>query len=241
MKWQEMNVNVDSDLFITYQKKYGLNSDYQKDQEKIYSQTEIFSSLHNALSLLKIEPGNTILDIGINNGCELSIIKGNYPIEVFESLNIIGFDLARNVLDAAQEHFKNITNYKFVVGDIRKFEGMDIRTTKQLKIEEKSIDIVFALLSLQSSSIINEFDYFLKELVFRLKSSSQLFIGLPNCHISDFGEISLGLFNANTQKVDNKSAIDLSSKLERELSSYGFTCQKFGTLVIFHYFERSQK
>ena len=239
MKWQTLNVN-NADLYDVYQQKYGKTSDYQKAQKIMYSHPEIKASLGVALSWMNIKSGDIILDIGVNNGYELNLIEEHYGTQLMNQISVIGFDLAEDVLVEACDLFTCVKrfNFKFIKGDIREFSGVDILTKEIHTVDDNSIDIVVALTSLQSSSLVDQFDVFMDELVAKIKKDGRLFIAVPNCHVDDSNSVVKGMFDATTQKIDAGLADIFIKRLEIKLSKHGFHFKQIGEFYHFLYFTR---
>jgi len=239
MKWQTLNVEG-ADLYDAYQQKYGLASDFQKAQKIMYSHPEIKASLERALSWMNMKPGDIILDIGVNNGYELSLIEEHYGTQLMNQISVIGFDLAEDVLVEACNLFTCVKNFnfKFIKGDIREFSGVDILTKEILTVDDNSIDIVVALTSLQSSSLVDQFDIFIDELVTKIKEDGHLFLAVPNCHVDDSNLVVRGMFDATTQKIDIGLADTFIKKLVTKLKEYNFHFKQTGELFSFLYFFR---
>ena len=238
MSWKDLKIPGGLNLAEAYSLKYGLSSDYQTDQKIIYSHPEIKSSLNKALSWMTIKPNSSILDIGINNGYEIELIQKYYPLQVFNSVSLIGFDLVEDMLlKVSKEYFHN-KNYKFIKGDVASFEGIDVTNGKSVEILDQSIDIVIALTSLQSSSLSKNFDQFTKNLLDKLAKNAQLLIGLPNFHIDSQKNILTGLFNAEDGKIDYSAAKELEKHLTKLLEHAGFQCKTTGEFIKFYYFHK---
>jgi trans-aconitate methyltransferase len=239
MAWQTRDVIDGSSLFETYKEKYGLDSDYQTDQKIFWSHPEVQVSLNKALSWLSLRPNDRILDIGVNNGYDIKILETRIPEELLKSLEFIGFDLAGDALEeACRIYLPKYKNYRFVKGNIADFRGTDVCRNEVVGIEQGSIDSVVALASLQSTSLLDIFEQFVNDLINKLASNSQLFVGLPNFHIDSKHDVVLGLFDAKKQTVDYSKCEKLSEKLESTMANAGFKCQKTGEIIVFYHFVR---
>ena len=237
MSWQNLNVINGINLFEAYKKKYGSSSDYQKDQKTFWSHPEIQTSFRKSLSWLKLKSGDRVLDIGINNGYDIELLNKGFEKSLLDSLKLIGFDLADDSLkEACKKYYSKNNDWKFVRGDITSFSGVNICDGHNVEIVENSTDVVIALASLQSSSLIEKFDNFIIDLVKKLSKGSQLFIGLPNFHIDDSKNVVLGLYDAKQKKVDYSSCSELSDRLTQSLERLGFRSKKVGELIVFYYF-----
>jgi hypothetical protein len=237
MSWQHLDVIQNKDVFEAYKAKYGSSSDYQKDKEIFWKHPEVQASFQKALGWLDLKPGDRLLDIGINNGYDIELVGSGCPRDLLDSLQLIGFDLADDALsEAHQTYFSRGSDWKFVRGDIATFCGINICDGRHVEIAERSIDVVIALASLQSSSLANDFDAFITELVGKLSDDAQLFIGLPNFHLDESGDVVLGLFDAKRKRIDHSSCPELSDRLIRLLDTHGYRSQKIGERIIFHHF-----
>lgn len=237
MSWQNIYISL-TDISNSYKEKYGLDSDYQAAQKLIYSNPEVNTSLKMAISWLKIKPNSLILDIGVNNGYELQLLKETYSDELFSTLKIIGVDLIEDVLKVAAGKFDSEHDYKFIKGDIREFKGVDVLTGEPLIIEDKSIDVVIALTSLQSTSLVRDFEMFIEKLANKLKKESQLLIGTPNFHMSSSYKVVSGLFDAANNSVNENFALEISERLIKILNAHAFEHKQTGEIIIFDYFKR---
>lgn len=237
MSWRQLPIDK-SDLEKSYTEKYGLNSPYQSEQEAVYNHPQILPYLTEAISWLKLEPGMTVLDIGVNNGYELELFQ-KVSLKPWPSdIAMIGFDVIGEVLSKARERFNNSKNYHFIKGDITKFKGVNVADNSQYEVQDNSVDVVLALTSLQSTSIVANFDSFMETLLKKLKSNSQVIVGTPNFHAENNGMFAEGLFDANTQSVDLKAAPDFSKKLADFMKVRGFDHQQTGRAIIFDYFSK---
>jgi hypothetical protein len=238
MHWHKISIE-DSNIFDIYQNKYGSGSDFGSAQKIMYSHPEIKKSFKKALSWLNLKETHCLLDIGINNGYELSILEDFYGENVIRRIDLIGFDLVENSLNEAYA-ILNRKGYRLrlIQGDIRNFSGHDIFTKETFVIKENSIDVVVALTSIQSSSLIKNFDIFLEQLVLRLKNAGCIFIAIPNCHVGVSGQIIKGQFNAHRQDIDLLAADLFIQQLETKLANHGFSFKSTGELYHFLYFYR---
>lgn len=237
MDWQTLDAR-NKDLFQTYEKKYGLSSDFQKAQKIMYAYPEIHSSFLKALSWMTIKQGSVVLDIGVNNGYELNLLEEHYSRELMDTLEFLGFDLAEDALLDAQKRFASVNrpNFKFIKGNIQYFVGIDVRTKEIVEINDQSIDAVVALTSLQSSSLAEKLNEFIDMLVKKMKNDGQLFTAVPNCHVGLSGEIIKGAFDAAIGKISETFAEEFSNKLISIMALYGFQYKKIGEAYIFLYF-----
>ncbi|MBX4206376.1 class I SAM-dependent methyltransferase [Candidatus Parcubacteria bacterium] len=237
MNWRQLPIDQ-KNLEKSYTEKYGLGSKYQTEQERVYLSPEIYPDLKTAISWLTLTQGDTVLDIGVNNGYELELFQNISEQKWLDSISVIGFDIIEEVLQKAWSRFENKSNYMFVKGNILDFKGKDISNDTEFKILDNSIDIIIALTSLQSTSIIENFEIFIENLMIKLKDSAQILVGTPNFHLDANNNIGGGLFDANEQKVDVKAARNFSDKLTAILISKGFQHKQFGETIIFDYFRR---
>ncbi len=241
MKWHKLSVKS-SNLFDVYQSKYGSSSDFGVAQKIMYSNPEISESFKTALCWLNIKEHDSVLDIGINNGYELKILESFYGIELMKKVKFIGFDLIQNSLTEAHATFSDAGyNLKLIKGDIRDFTGRDIISGGIFEMEDDSVDIIIALTSLQSSSLVANFDDFLKHLIRKLNMNGCLFFAIPNCHVAESGKILKGQFNALTQINDDKSAGLFTDMLIDKLTQSGFRFKRIGELYYFLYFYKEAK
>lgn len=234
MSWE--NVDVRGGEFATsYRGKYGIESSYQADQKLIYSCPEIRASFEAILSHLTISLGQQVLDIGINNGYELKLIAAQKPN--LTKTHVIGIDLAGDILSVAKEEVA-VEHLTLLEGDIRRFTGKNILTGCMEKINDDSIDVLIALLSLQSTCLQDTFEIFLETLERKMKRNSEILIGIPDFHITAQKQISRGLFDAHAGKLDTTRASQVSGKISSFFKAQNFREQNTGTLVIFQHFSR---
>lgn len=224
-------------LFETYAAKYGPSSNYPSVQQVEYTHPEVQRSFQLALDWVDIRKGDLVLDIGVNNGFEISLIKNHYK-KIWSSLSVIGIDLVKDVLTQAVKDFSLDLNVRFVHGDARTFVGIDVRSGNRVAIDEGSIDVVIALTSLQSSSFQENLDEFVANLVSKLGPSARLLIAIPDCHVAD-GHMIKGQFNANTQSIDYVAAQDFCGTLTKLLVQQGFSVRTTGEYFRFLVFSRN--
>ena len=237
MDWQKINTK-DLEKTEAYRKKYGVNSDFKIAQKIMYSHPEILESFTKALSWMTIKSGYTVLDIGINNGYEINIIKAHYGRDLLNTINFIGIDLIEDSLLEANSTF-GCDNFRFIKGDISKFNGIDIASNEIFGIDNNSINVVFALTSIQSTSLMANFSIFISDLASKVKEDGSIFIVIPNCFVNSQNLVTKGQFDAQTQSVSTTSALLFIKKLILELKKYGYKHKQTGELYIFLYFYKA--
>jgi SAM-dependent methyltransferase len=239
MQWESKNI-AGKDISAEYSSKYGLASDYQEAQKAIYAVHEIRDSFKKAVMWLGLKKGETVLDLGINNGYEFRLMKEFLP-GVIQSLSIIGLDIIEDVLKEACHELGCDQNpkVKMIKGDMRSFSGVDISTGELFSIADDSIDVVIALASLQSTSVMTDIRIVLEALIKKLKPGGRLLISVPNCHTDSSGRVVKGLFDAQSQSARDISATDIIERIKEPLLSVGFSCQETGELARFMVFQRA--
>ena len=237
MDWQTKKID-EAKFSDAYKAKYGLASDYQKAQRLLYAEPEIAKSFKEAASWLRLDQGSSVLDIGVNNGYELELLNDLLGGEFLDKAHIVGFDLVDDVLADACERLRcgARKNLRFVTGDIRNFEGMDVLTGERVILGNESFDLVIAITSLQSSSLAHDFDSFLGTLLSKLKSGGQVLVATPNMYVDQNGHYIKGLFDAKKQVVDTASAVLFSDRLKKLMERQGFKVRQVGENSIIQYF-----
>jgi len=237
MSWR--NIPVDqNNLEKSYTEKYGLNSRYQKEQKGVYADPKIYEDLKTAVSWLTLNPHMTVLDIGVNNGYELELFQNSSQEKWPENIKILGFDIIGEVLQKAKERFDGKENYIFIKGNVVDFKGTNIANNSEIEILDQSVDVVIALTSLQSTSIVTDFEVFINKLIGKLKKSAQILVGTPNFHLDTDDNIVYGLVDANVQGIAPQIALNFSKKLIKILEENGFKHKQTGEIIIFDYFSR---
>lgn len=234
MSWQKIDVRS-GDFGASYRAKYGLHSNYHEDQRLIYAHPEVKESFTTILTHFPINPAQHILDIGINNGYELNLIATHKP--ALTQTHVTGIDLAGDMLLLAKKEVP-IKHLTLLEGDIRTFKGQNITTGQVETIADNSIDVLIALLSLQSTCLQDTLEIFLNTLVKKLKWEANLLIGIPDFHINEERQVKLGLFDAHTGQLDTDRARKVAETISTIFKDHGFVEDSIGSLVIFQHFSR---
>ena len=234
--WHTLKINS-LGLFDSYAKKYGLESDFQEVQKIQLNHPDVQSAFKQALAWASIQAGETIFDLGVNNGFELTFIEDQYKT-IWPTLKVIGIDFIKEVLTQAADTFALHPNNTLIQGDARTFQGTDVITDEEVIVPENTVDIVIAVTSLQSSSFIPDFDKFITDLTKRLTSKGRMLVAVPDCHTVE-GKVVHGMFDANTGAVNSKSADEFCKKLTTLMNKHGFAFKQMGTYYKFLVFSRN--
>lgn len=149
------------------EEKYGVDSPFfeiNKNEEPAFLLPYFY-----ALKNVKIENRKRILDLGVNSGDELDIIKKLMHEEEYICMQFVGIDYSASAVAFAQERFKE-ENITFIEHDINRLD--------ELKLEK--FDLIISIGTFQSPGI--DFKPFFMSLVQNyLKKDGALILGFPNC------------------------------------------------------------
>lgn len=168
---------------ITYKKLEIQNSfhlETQKDKEEKYGINSHFSQIHKmeepaflyyyrqALNNAGLEKRKRVLDLGVNRGDELEVIKNSIDQKTFTSIDFVGVDHSKSAIEYARRIFpeENVT-----------FHAEDINALDSLELGR--FDLIISIGTLQSPSI--RFKPFFMSLIQNyLEKGGAVILGFPN-------------------------------------------------------------
>lgn len=157
--------------------KYGAGSrfsDIRKSEEP-----SLLFHFRKSLQEAGIESRHTILDLGINSGDELGVIKSLLGEDLFGKKRIIGIDHSRSAIDQAEQIY-NEENVTFYCHDINRLDALSL----------PKADLLISIGTLQSPGI--DFKPLFMSLIQNyLAADGAVILGFPNSRWMD-GELLYG-------------------------------------------------
>ena len=173
-------------------KKLDINNTFHKERDDIeqkYGSKSIFSTINKnnypsflihylkALENVTVDSRIRILNLGVNNGEEFTVIK--QFSQNFGKLELIGVDYCLSAMQKAKENFDD-DNITFLEGDINNLEKLNLG----------KFDLIITIGTLQSSNL--DFNKIFMNIVQNyLKKDGAMILGFPNCRWID-GEMIYG-------------------------------------------------
>ena len=197
--------------------KYGIGSPFSaiEKQEEPY----FLHGFLRALDWVRLEERDALLDLGVNHGDELRLIK-RLRGESFDRMQVTGIDHCPSAIAVASERFED-TNVVCHCHDINRLDALCL----------SPCDLLISIGTLHSPGI--DGNRILMEVVQRLlKPSSGVVLGFPNCRYVD-GEVVFGA------KMKNFAESELSLVLKdlyfakRYLQQHQFKVTIFGKQELF--------
>jgi 2-polyprenyl-3-methyl-5-hydroxy-6-metoxy-1,4-benzoquinol methylase len=198
--------------------KYGTNSQFSainKNEEPAF-----FSAYHHALQLADITSKTRILDLGINQGDEFSLIQEMLPKEVFQTIDFVGIDHSQSTIERAKKRF-NASNMSFYSHDINALDDLAL----------EPFDLIITIGTLQSPGI--NYKPFLQKLVQEyLTQDGAVILGFPNSRWID-GEMIYGAKMRNYRESDLSLVLTDIDYAKRYLQQKKFNVRISGKEYIF--------
>jgi len=151
---------------VEKEEKYGVTStffDIYKMEEPAF-----LYYYEEALKNVTLEKRKRILDLGVNRGDELEVIKNMLDINKYKEINFIGVDHSQSAVEYANSVFTE-TNSKFISEDINNLDSLNLG----------EFDLLISIGTLQSPSI-NFKPFFMNLVQNYLKKDSAIILGFPN-------------------------------------------------------------
>jgi trans-aconitate methyltransferase len=155
-----------------------------------YGTASIFARIHkhedpgfvldmaDALARVALQPGARVLDLGVNDGDELALLRTLCPAA--REATLVGVDHSASAITAARERFAGDPRVELHTADVAALAALGLGR----------FDLVLSIGTLQSPGIDDR--ALLRNLVQdHLAPSGALIIGVPNCRYVD-GEVSYG-------------------------------------------------
>ncbi len=183
---RENSFHIDNQ--IDDNERYGIGSKFAEIDKN--NQPTFLWAYREALHNVKIAHKKQVLNLGINSGDEFEFIRDILPRNTYKSIQFIGVDYSKSVIDRARERFHE--NSKFYCHDINKLDELNLSRS----------DLIISIGTLQSRDI--EFKPLFMSLVQKhLTTDGSIILGFPNCRWID-GEMIYGA------KAPNYSNSELS-------------------------------
>ncbi len=169
ISFERLNINESFHLTTEQKKeeKYGVDSPFfqiNKNEEPAF-----LLPFYHALKNVKIENRKRVLDLGVNSGDELDLIKRIMQEDEYRGMQFTGIDHSASAVQFAQNRFKE-ENIAFVEHDINRLD--------ELKLGK--FDLIISIGTFQSPGI--DFKPFFMSLVQNyLNEDGTLILGFPNC------------------------------------------------------------
>jgi hypothetical protein len=146
--------------------KYGLGSAFSQ----IYKMEEpaFYYYYQEALSNAKISERKSVLNLGINRGDELEVIKNTVERKVYEGMTFVGIDHSQTAIDYANSKF-NASNELFYAYDLNDLHHLALG----------KFDMLISIGTLQSPSI-NFKPFFMHLIQEYLSNDASIILGFPN-------------------------------------------------------------
>ncbi len=169
ISFERLNINESFHLSKEQKKeeKYGVDSPFfqiNKNEEPAF-----LLPFYHALKNVKIQNRKRVLDLGVNSGDELDLIKRIMQEDEYKGMQFVGIDHSASAVQFAQKRFKE-ENIAFVEHDINRLD--------ELKLGK--FDLIISIGTFQSPGI--DFKPFFMSLVQNyLNEDGALILGFPNC------------------------------------------------------------
>ncbi|SFZ97435.1 hypothetical protein MNB_SV-5-1754 [hydrothermal vent metagenome] len=151
---------------VEKEEKYGVTStffDIYKMEEPAF-----LYYYEEALKNVTLEKRKRILDLGVNRGDELEVIKNMLDINKYKEIDFLGVDHSQSAVEYANSVFTE-TNSKFISEDINNLDSLNLG----------EFDLLISIGTLQSPSI-NFKPFFMNLVQNYLKKDSAIILGFPN-------------------------------------------------------------
>lgn len=167
ISFEKLNIEESFHSSQGKEEKYGVDSPFfeiNKNEEPAF-----LLPYKHALKNVKIQNRKRILDLGVNSGDELHLIKEISADEDYSNTEFIGIDYSASAIDFAKKRFPE-ENVRFIEHDINKLD--------ELKLGR--FDLIISIGTFQSPNI--DFKPFFMSLVQNyLTADGAIILGFPNC------------------------------------------------------------
>ena len=167
ISFEKLNIEESFHSSQGKEEKYGVDSPFfeiNKNEEPAF-----LLPYKHALKNVKIQNRKCVLDLGVNSGDELHLIKEISADEDYSNTEFIGIDYSASAIDFAKKRFPE-ENVRFIEHDINKLD--------ELKLGR--FDLIISIGTFQSPNI--DFKPFFMSLVQNyLTADGAIILGFPNC------------------------------------------------------------
>lgn len=219
-------------LTIVYDTKYGPESIFADEHKYKLDHPEIGEAFRESLRTLSLTEGNTIVNMGVNDGYELHAFNHLYPgRDLLSNLTVYGVDVAIQALEKARGNFPG-NNFHFIHGDGATLSGKNVNGEIN-RVPDNCADLYMALTSFQSTSLNNKRDMAFKSALRVLKQNKgKLLFAIPNCFYKN-GNLVKGRYEAVKQHKDSLIAFEETNYISSKLKQEGYNVSIFGDYYIF--------
>jgi len=158
--------------------KYGTASRFAR-LDKLEEPSFVLA-LEAALLRVDLGPGARVLDLGVNVGDELELLRRVYGSRRFDGLEVVGVDHSRSAIARAAERFGG-ARCRMLVHDINALEDLDLGR----------FDLLLSVGTLHSPGIRDSHQLFMRLVREHLTPTGAVILGFPNCRWKG-GEVMYG-------------------------------------------------
>lgn len=198
--------------------KYGINSGFSQINklDEPYFLLDYLSCLRKA----NIQPGWSVLNLGVNNGEEFSVFENIVSSACHETLHFVGIDKSATAIRSAQQRFAD-DRFRFYCADFNNLEMLEV----------KRFQLIISLATLQSPAINRQ--RVLRQITQHFCADAAVLIfAFPNCRYID-GEMKFGAKVKNFSEPELSLLIKDIAFFKKYLQQHKFTVQIFGKYYIF--------
>jgi len=219
-------------LTIVYDTKYGPESNFADEHKYKLDHPEIGEVFRESLRILGITEGNTIVNMGVNDGYELNAFNHIYPgRDLLNTLTVYGVDVAEQALEEARDNFP-CNNFHFIHGDGAILSGNGVNGEVNT-VPDNCADLYMAITSFQSTSLNEKRELaFMSALRVLKQNKGKILIAIPNCFYEDMNLIK-GRYDAVKQHKDSLVAFEETNYICSKLKQAGFDVSIIGDYYIF--------
>ena len=155
-----------ADKVVEKEEKYGSSSPFSRIHKM--EEAAFYYYYRQALQNVNIEKRVRILDLGVNRGDEITVIKKMVDVKKYLNMEFVGIDFSKSAVEEAKKRFHetNVTLYRH---DINKISMLDLG----------KFDLLISIGTLQSPGI--SFKPFFMDLVQHyLDRNAAVILGFPN-------------------------------------------------------------
>lgn len=208
--------HTDTPLDIT--EKYGKASQFSKINKN--EEPAFLHAYLHALHIAQIQNRKRILNLGVNQGDEFSLIQSLVGETTFNNMELIGIDHSHSAIHEARKRFNGL-NLTFL--------SHDINMLSELNLEP--FELIISIGTLQSPGI--NYKPFLMELVQNhLSDTGALILGFPNSRWID-GEMVYGAKMRNYRESDLSLMLSDIDYAKRYLQQKKFKVRIHGKEYLF--------